>query len=191
VEKKEKYPFVPKSTSYMKEGQFWDIPLSNGKFACGRVLQFDFSRGKKNSRGFLAGLIDWVGESLPTSDAIAGAKLLEQGKGHIRMIEFNRGQIRGFRPLELDNMKPFLELDQMPVNNCFLTSGFERLRLATLEERMSLYIGSTWGLGVIKIAAEAYFIKKRQPYKQRLPWEELQEHKKTVMRLIKEIKEKQ
>ena len=70
MRKVEPYPFIPKSTSLMKEGQYWDIPLSNGKFACGRVLQFDYSNGKKNSRSFLAGLMDWVGENPPTSDTI-------------------------------------------------------------------------------------------------------------------------
>jgi hypothetical protein len=172
MDKKEKYPFVPKSTSYMMEGQFWDIPLSNGKYACGRVLQFDTSTGKKNSRTFLAGLMNWVGENLPTFDAIAGAKLLEQGAVHVRTIEFIGGAVRGLRQLELDNITPLLELSHMPLNDCWLMRGFDRLRLATLEERKSLYIHSTWGLGVIKILAETYFVQKRPPTRH-LPWEEL------------------
>src|SRR5262249_10570900 len=32
------YPFVPRSTAYLRPGQFWAIPLSDGRFACGRVL---------------------------------------------------------------------------------------------------------------------------------------------------------
>jgi hypothetical protein len=169
-----KYPFIPRSTSYMKEGQFWDIPLSNGEYACGRVLQFDYRSGRKRTRSFLAGLMDWVGVNPPTFDEIAGRKLLEQGKVHIQTIEDNGGLIRGFRPLELDNITPILELSHMPLNDCCLMRGFETLRLATLEERKSLYVGRSWGLTVIKIAAERYFVEKRRPTR-RLPWDELRE----------------
>jgi len=191
MNKKEIYPFIPKSTSYMKEGQFWDIPLSNGKFACGRVLQFDYRNEKKDSRSFLAGLIDWVGENLPTFDAIAGAKLLEQGRAHIRTIVFNEGAIRGFRPLELDNIIPLHELSHMPLIDCQLMRGFESLRLATLEERKSLDIASGWGLGVIKNAAEAYFVNKKPPVK-RSPWKDLMELQEMVnSRSGTEMKNKQ
>jgi len=153
----------------MVEGQFWDIPLSNGLYACGRVLQFDYSTGKKDSRGFLAGLLDWTGQRLPDFESIAGTKLLYQGDVHIRTIAFNKGLIRGYRPLELDGITPFLELSHMPGNDCWLRRGYEWLRLATLEERKSLYIHSTWGLGVIAIKAEYYFVKKTTPVR-RLPW---------------------
>lgn len=171
MSKKEIYPFVPKSTSYMREGQYWDIPLSNGRYACGRVMQFDYSSGRKASRTFLAGLLDWVGDDLPASDAIAGAKLLEQGKVHIKTINYIGGAIRGFRSLEQDNISPLLKLSHMPGNDCWLLRGYEWLRLATLEERKSLYIQSTWGYGVIKIAAEQYFVTKK-PIKKRLPWDQ-------------------
>lgn len=158
----------------MKEGQFWDIPLSSGDYACGRVLQFDCSNGKKNSRIFLAGLIDWVGDELPTSDGIAGAKLLEQGIAHIKAIGFNGGAIRGFRLLEQDSIEPFLELSHLPLSDCELMKGFQRMRLATLEERKSLYIQSSWGLSVINRIAEIYFVDKKLPIR-RLPWEEMSE----------------
>ncbi len=158
----------------MKEGQFWDIPLSNGKYACGRVLQLDYSAGKRHSRSFLAGLIDWVGEDLPTSDVIAGAKLLEQGTAHIRTIAFVGGEIRGSRPLDQDGITPFFELSHMPGIDCRLMQGFVTLRLATLEEQMSLYIQSSWGLGVIKLRAEDYFVKQKPPVK-RLPWDKFLE----------------
>lgn len=167
------YPFVPKSTAYMQAGQFWDIPLSNGAYACGRVLQFDWSNEKKNTRFFLAGLLDWCGESYPTFDVIAGAKLLEQGAAHIKTIGCNRGMVRGLRPLELDAMTPILALSHNPhCNDCLLTCGFENLRLATLEERKSLRVHSTWGYGVIQVLAEAYFVKRQPP--QRTPaWKQL------------------
>jgi hypothetical protein len=174
MNRKEIYPFIPKSTAYMIEGQFWDIPLSNGQYACGRVLQFDYSTCKKNPKSFLAGLLDWIGENPPSFNTIFGAKLLEQGRAHIKTIQSNNGLIRGHRPLELDNLTPILELSHMPVNDCRLMRGFESLRLATIEERKSLYIGGTWGLGTISVLAECYFVRKNSPVKI-LPWDELNE----------------
>jgi hypothetical protein len=32
------YPFVPKTNAQLVAGQSWSIPLSDGRFACGRVL---------------------------------------------------------------------------------------------------------------------------------------------------------
>ena len=55
-----KYPFVPKSTAYMEEGQIISVPLSNGKFACATVLEFDYSHGKKNRTTFIVGLLNGV-----------------------------------------------------------------------------------------------------------------------------------
>src|SRR6476660_9537596 len=67
------YPFLPRSTKAMLLGQFWAIPLSDGRFACGRVVELRVrDDGTRDSRGFLAGLLDWVGSSNPTSDSIAG-----------------------------------------------------------------------------------------------------------------------
>ena len=33
-----KYPFEPKSNAHLMPGQFWGVPLSDGRWACGRVL---------------------------------------------------------------------------------------------------------------------------------------------------------
>ena len=58
------YPFVPKSNAYLRAGQFWAVPLSDGRFGCGRVLDVPKSGDlhvPANSRMFLAGLLDWVG----------------------------------------------------------------------------------------------------------------------------------
>lgn len=173
-----KYPFVPKSTAYMVEGQYWDIPLTSGSYACGRVLQFDIRAGRRHSRAFLAGLLDWSSPEPPSDQSIAGAKLLEQGDVHIMTIRESRGQIRGWRPLHLDHIQPFLELSHSPSHNCMLVRGFETLRPATLDEQKALYVHSTWGFGVIRLLAEAYFVQQKPPVR-RLPWDvhlELRKH---------------
>lgn len=53
------YPFEPKSNAYLLPGQFWGVPLSDGRWACGRVLAIkkepdNYFPG--NSRTFLAAL---------------------------------------------------------------------------------------------------------------------------------------
>jgi hypothetical protein len=32
------YPFTPKWNRYLLPGQFWAVPLSDGRFGCGRVM---------------------------------------------------------------------------------------------------------------------------------------------------------
>jgi len=168
------YPFVPKSTRSLMPGQFWQIGLSNGRFACGRVLQLPgpatpFSRSRTI---FLAGLMDWCGDDLPTADGIAGSKLLEQGRTHIVTISRNGAQILGHRSLELDEIAPAPELSQgLPVEGTKLMNGFEIVRDATLEEQQSLYCSSGWGYAVTVVLAECYFVRGKPPPK-RLPWTE-------------------
>ena len=59
-----KYPFEPKSNAHLRPGQFWGVPLSNGRWTCGRVLSMkteadDYFPG--NSQLFLAALMSWHG----------------------------------------------------------------------------------------------------------------------------------
>ncbi|MGG1639131.1 Imm26 family immunity protein [Paenibacillus sp. NRS-1760] len=101
------YPFKPKSNSSLFAGQFWAIPLSNGQFACGRVIQVTKSYTVSPTRTFLAGLLDWLGETPPSSELIAGRKTIAQGVAHVLAIhETGLGEmITGFRPLDLDEVE--------------------------------------------------------------------------------------
>lgn len=48
------YPFEPKSIAYLRAGQFWAVPLSDGRFGCGCCVRPD--RGMAGSAGkWLAG----------------------------------------------------------------------------------------------------------------------------------------
>lgn len=152
-----KYPFVPKSTAYLEPGHFWSIPLDNGGFACGRVLQLEMIEGKRDRRMFLAGLLAWHGDSLPTEDSIAGAQLIDHGDVHIKAITENAGEVQGFRCLELDRIDVPLTLDESPGPGCCLRRGFDRLGAATEEQQQRLPVFSTWGYGVIKDLAEMHF----------------------------------
>ena len=85
------YPFKPKSTVHMENGQFWPIRLSDGEWACGMVLSIN----KESRREFVAGLVDWRGAEEPSASDIEGRKIIEQGVGHIKMISEGYGRIIG------------------------------------------------------------------------------------------------
>jgi hypothetical protein len=154
------YPFVPKSSTYLAAGQFWAIPLSDGRFACGRVL--DVPRDPDplilvGTRAFLAGLIDWVGDSPPDGDAIAGSRLIAQGFAHIKAITTTGGSILGLRPLELDGLVPMRWKSHEGGGTVWVYEGATRLHPITPEER-SLPIQSVWGYSVIRDYAERTFV---------------------------------
>jgi hypothetical protein len=152
------YPFVPKSTAHLEPGQFWSIPLDNGRFGCGRVIQLCCKEGKRDTRAFLAGLLDWSGDEPPSSEAIAGRGTIDQGEVHIKTISENRGEVLGFRPLEADGIEPWLFLSQGGWgHSCWLQQGYEWLRPATLAEFQTHPVFSTWGYAVIKLLAEHHF----------------------------------
>ncbi|WP_293615399.1 Imm26 family immunity protein [Porticoccus sp.] len=92
-----KYPFEPKSTSYIEPGQFWAIPLSNGSYASGVVVAklTDLHDNKVSTSSFLAALIDWTGEQLPTEDSIREAEILKLGEAHLKAIQTTGGSILG------------------------------------------------------------------------------------------------
>ena len=69
------YPLVPKTTAHLRPGQFWSIPMADGRFGCGRVLRVEHA-------------IDWRPDALhrrdpglgrrlsPSSESIAGSPVL-------------------------------------------------------------------------------------------------------------------
>ena len=111
VAKSVEYPFIAKSTATLEPGQFWSIPLGDGRFACGRVIQLRLEDGKRDSRTFLAGLMDWWGRKPPTAERIAGCGVVEQGGASIKTITATGGKILGFRDLSLDSIVPSLFRD--------------------------------------------------------------------------------
>ena len=151
------YPFIPKSTAYLQEGQIISVPISNGRFACGRVLQLLVENGKRDKVQFIVGLMDWSGEQPPNSEAISGAKILKHGQAHIKTVKECGAQIVDFRLLESDGLEVPLSLDQAPSKNCKLRQGFNILGGASKEQQESLKVFSTWGYGVLKIKAEQQF----------------------------------
>lgn len=126
-----RYPFEPTSDAHLAPGQFWGIPLSDGRWACGRVLGVagDAGDGPAGRTWFRAGLLDWSGDREPTAETIAKCALLADGWAHIRAIRENGRVILGQRDLALDDIDP-----RNPVR-------------------------TYWGDGTIKALAESAFVR--------------------------------
>ena len=154
------YPFVPKSNRWLEAGQFWAIPLSNGLFACGRVLdvpRVDDLHVPVNSRMFLAGLVDWSGTEPPIGDGIAGSGILDQGFAHIKAILSTGGEILGSRPLMLDRIVPMRWRSHVAGGTVWTFEGARRVRPVTDADR-DLPVMGTWGYSVIRLLAEERFV---------------------------------
>ena len=100
------YPFVPKSSVKLTPGDFWAIPLRNGRFACGRVVEHLPKDWPGARVSFLGGLLNWEGSSEPTFDLIAGASFIAQGVMHILSIKTTGSAILGHRDLASDSLGP-------------------------------------------------------------------------------------
>lgn len=130
---KVEYPFKPKTNRFLLPGQFWAIPLSSGRYACGRVVEL-MLKGKIGSRSsFLAGLMEWVGENPPVAKDLI---VVEQGSVHIKTIHKTGidGMILGHRPLELDGIEADYFRSQEAFGGCTLMKGFKELQPITKEE---------------------------------------------------------
>ena len=155
------YPFVPKSNSRLQPGHFWGIKLSNGKYACGIVLDVPRTKGAYNTRNFYAGLLDWVGDSKPTALTLETAllKTLIQGEAHIKVISEYNEAIEG----QIDLVKNNLEI-ALVVNSLYYSvysqvlRGYEVVRKAEEEDHTSLKNHSTFGYAVINNTANRLLV---------------------------------
>jgi hypothetical protein len=161
------YPIIPKSAYSLLPGQFWALPLSDGSFGCGRIIQIppnlQFSR-----MHFLAGLLDWHSFAPPTSESIAGAVCLAQGSAHIKAIIETGGSILGFRNLETDGIEPWTFRGAQFWKNSQVHYGLIPMRPQTPEDE-NLPLLSTWGYNVIRVIAENRFIKSSDAVAARKP----------------------
>ena len=159
------YPFEAKSIAYLRAGQFWAVPLSDGRFGCGRVLYVPSPSDPEpslylNTRIFLAGLMDWSGYEPPTAQSIAGCKLLEQGRAHVTAITDTGSKILGQRDLGLDGLSGLLQVSHRGGGTVWLYEGGKRLRAATRQEQQTLPVMSVWGRRVIVLLAERHLLRR-------------------------------
>ncbi len=149
------YPFRPKSTAGLEPGQFWSIPLPDGRFACGRVLQMNGSQIPVKSRAFFGGLLDWIDACPPTADSIAKKSVLDCGVMHIRAITNLGGEVLGQRSLESDHIKLPTLLSAMGGDGAMILRGADAVRQARREEWGKLPELEFWGWNCIQTIAIA------------------------------------
>ncbi len=155
-----KFPFIPKSTRQLLPGDYWDIPLDSGKFACGRVMQLDFDDKKLNPVSVLVGLVNWSGSDIPTEKEIAGKRILRQGVTHIRTIQEVGGMVRGRRSLTVDGLSPWVFRDAEHAD--LVQCGVFPIRQFDERYDSDLPVFEVWGYLFIKEIAERLFSNKKK-----------------------------
>lgn len=159
------YPFEPRSTAYLERGQFWGVPLSDGHFACGRVLDVpgnDPLLATGSSKTFFAGLMDWVGLHPPTAETISGCQLLANGVAHILTVRANGRFILGRRDLAEDGIVGLRSVSHRLGGTPYVYEGARRYRPATRDEAATLPLISNWGYRVVARLAEHSFVTGRR-----------------------------
>ncbi len=127
---------MPKSNAHLQPGDWWAVPLRDGRFAAGRVLARQ-AFGPSDRTGVTIALLDWVGAARPTDKDIAGRPVLAWALSRVESIVRTGGAVLGNRPLDADRIEP-------PV-----------LTNAVAEK------SSVWGWRTIVNRAEAHFLNQR------------------------------
>jgi hypothetical protein len=123
------YPFRPKSTAHLKPGQYWSFKVEGNRFVAGVVISLRRKDGTIDRRLFLAGLLDWCGDTVPQPHDLESKSIRERGFAHIKAIAENGGEILG----------EFSPCWDFP---------------SEIEPTDSI---STWGYGVIRVYAQKYY----------------------------------
>ena len=85
------------------------MSLENGDYGCGVVLAKISRQGKIDTRSFLAGLTDWLGNSLSKLKNINSATVIDQGYAHIKSVT-ETGCKRPFFHACLESKKRYMVL---------------------------------------------------------------------------------
>jgi len=147
-----KYPFVPKSTAKLSVGDFWPVPLFDGSYASGIVLQ-KAPRGTAGERvSFCGGLLDWHGRSPPGPSDLANCPLLAQGYMHILAIT-SFGSVLG-------------NLDHAPAPHLWhdggrnILRGYDVVRRWSPTDRGKVPALEYWGWDIIQEKAEKLLLNR-------------------------------
>ena len=156
------YPFVPKSTSSLVPGQFWALPLSDGSFGCGRVVQLmpremmvHVSRpGRRSGLAFRR-----------TADAQihCACAMCHSRPCPSESNNGNRGLNSGSRALDADGIQPWLFRGAHGWQNSNVQLGFIPVRPQQPEDR-DLPVFSTWGFDIAASIADARFVQRTGPW---------------------------
>jgi hypothetical protein len=149
-----KYPFVPKSTVNLRVGDFWSLPLSDGSYAAGIVLQKAPSGTIGARVTFCGGLLNWNGRSTPELEDLANGALLAQGYMHILSIA-NFGPVLG----NLENAaRPVPLLWHDGCRN--ILRGYDVLRRWSRDDVGKIPALEYWGWDIIHERAESLLVNR-------------------------------
>jgi hypothetical protein len=154
---KSTYPFEPKSAISLRSGEFWGVPLRDGSFGCGRVLQPAAGYPGASRVTFYGALLNWHGQQHPTEQAISGCKCIAQGKMHIKSLKNFGSPILGWRPLDIEEISPAIVLSGLGDPSGMVMRGIEPIRVRTKADA-DLPSQSFWGIGYIMALAEHRFL---------------------------------
>ena len=147
------FPFSPKSNVKLCPGDFWALPLQDGSYACGLVLQLPPAGVSGAKVSFLGGLLNWHSADKPTLENITGSKLIEQGVMHVLAIQQGGGMILGNIALEANAIEP-LEC----IRGNVIQKGYTSVRPWQREDNDYLPLFSYWGYDVISLIAHKHFL---------------------------------
>lgn len=130
-----KYPFEPRSTRSLKQGQYWCFQLCDGRYVAVVVLGRVIADGKLHSRLLTAALVDWVGPQQAKPEELEKGDLLHRGFTHVRAIQTYGREIVGEVPRLFTDFPA-----EMPFSYA-ATPGWPVLGLASLRYKAELLWG--------------------------------------------------
>ena len=151
MKKHRTYPFAPKSARVLLPGEFWAIPLADGTFACGQVVQPAPGTPGSSRVLFLAGLLSWRSIAPPTSETIKSSTCMAQGKLHYEAIAHVGGQILGCRSIGV--VEPWLFRSAEEPKGSQVLRGLFPLR-AQKPTDVELPVIQVWGYDIPRLWAE-------------------------------------
>jgi hypothetical protein len=154
--KEPQYPFAPRSNAYLRPGQFWAVPLRDGRFAAGRVVHIDRTQRYGARSTFVAGLTDWVGHAEPTPQDMQASHILDMGDANVITIRETGGEILGIADLHIS--EDHLHVRSRGAFPVTLLRNGQPDGLATREQMQQLPVWSGWGFKVIEIMANHKFV---------------------------------
>ncbi len=94
------FPFVPKSNRFLEPGDFFGMPLPNGRWACGLVLGCLVD----TRTAFIGSLFDWVGDEPPSCESVAGSDIPYITSHHVKTISGLGLSIDGNCPVDQSDL---------------------------------------------------------------------------------------
>ena len=149
-----KYPFIPKSNKSLTAGDYWIIKLENGNYAVGLVVDIPEIKTKLRME-FIAGLLDYSNSKKPELEDLLNARIVKQGKTHVKTIGYTGKEIVGNINLESNGIEPLIQRSQIGFQpDAWIVRGYRRVRNMKRDDVEKYSVLGGWGFDMIKIFAE-------------------------------------